>query len=98
MTDRTQYPIPVQPNTDKYLDNEELQRQLRKVKAEQAEFEKMRARERQEDTIKNLAKKEKDKEKAKRLAADKRLDQREIDRIMREKKVNDQVPFTNTHP
>ena len=38
-------------------------------------------------TIKNLFKKDKDKEKAKRLAADKRLDQSEIDRIMREQKL-----------
>ena len=42
----------------RYLDNMELQRQLRMVKKEQAEFERMRAVERQQDTIKNLAKKE----------------------------------------
>ena len=36
----------------------ELQRQLRMVKKEQAEFERMRAVERQQDTIKNLEKKE----------------------------------------
>ena len=71
---------------DKYLDNRELQLQHRKVKKEQEEMERARARERQEDTKKNLAKKSADRRKAKRLAADKRLDTAEMYRVMREQK------------
>ena len=48
------------------------------VKEEQAEFEKMRARERQEDTMKNLEKKEYDKERKRRLDEDRHTDNMEV--------------------
>ena len=58
------------------MDTQELLRQQRKVKEEQAEFQRMRAVEGQKDTIQNLEKKEKDKKKAKRLQEDKYMDNR----------------------
>ena len=64
----------------------ELQIQLRKVKEEQAEFERMRARERHEDTLKNLEKKEFDAERKKRLQADKYIDNKEMQRVIKEQK------------
>ena len=71
---------------DKILDNQELLRQQRQVKEERAEFERLRAIESQEDTIKDMEKKEYDKEKQKRLLADKYIDNRELERVKREAK------------
>ena len=71
---------------DKMLDNQELLRQQRKVKDEQAEFERLRAVESQEDTMKNLDKKEYNKEREKRLLADKYIDNAERQRVVREAK------------
>ena len=56
---------------DRYLDNMERQRMLRIAKEEQAEHERARAREREQNTVKDQLKKEYDKEKKKRLLADK---------------------------
>ena len=58
-------------NRRKYRENKELMEAKRKMKVEQDETIKERARESQEDTMKNLEKKEFDKERQKRLLADK---------------------------
>ena len=56
---------------DKTLDNEELMRVQREQKEAYEEEQRARARESEQNTIKDMAKKEKDEEKEKRLLADK---------------------------
>ena len=63
---------------DESLDQQEMFRVMRAQRASEEEVQRGLARASQEDTIKNLAKKEAEKEKAKRLAADKRLDTEEM--------------------
>jgi trichohyalin len=68
---------------DGYLENNELLKVKRKAKQEQAHQDRLRARESQENTIKNLQKKAYDREKNKRLMADKYIDNRELERVKR---------------
>ena len=71
---------------DKILENEELMRVKRKQKEAYEEEERARARESEQNTIKDMEKKEYDAERQKRLDQDKYMDNMERQRVIRQAK------------